>query len=219
MKKQLLLIITILCAIIALHAASAEIQVLTWGYAQPSQGHLVGDNWIIGGEEYVCSSDWNCTSFAACGVNYRKECLGVTDLNSCGAAFDGDLDDYEANCDWCDENPDLEVCSRERNNMYMLIWIPLMLGLFALVGAATLGKEHGAFKIALFMLSFVSTISATYIGSNIVSTTDSQVQTALGVTTNWMTWVFIVVVLYFLIYLIHKIFDTIGRNREQKLDY
>ena len=202
-------------------SASSGILVTTWGYRQPTNRNAsqqVGTIWLLGGRTAACTTIYACLNYSACGVNYRKECLVVTDI-TCGVAFTGDETDYNADCDWCDENPDLEVCSRERNNMYLLIFIPLVMGLFALIGAATLDQQHGAMKIALFMLSFISVIGAAYVGSNIVSTTDSQVQGALGVTTNWITWIFIIVVFYFLIYLIYNIFTTIGRQKEENLRY
>jgi 1-acyl-sn-glycerol-3-phosphate acyltransferase len=79
--------------------------------------------------------------------------------------------------------------------------------------------KHGAFKIGLFILSFLCVISSAYIGSNIIGTTDESVQNALGVTTNWMTWVFIIVVIYFLMYLFYAITTSIARQKEEKLKY
>ena len=178
----------------------------------------VGAAPLGGGDVPACVPDWNCTSWADCGVNYRKECLAVEDI-ACSSTFTGDETDYNEDCDWCDDNPTLEICSTERNNMYMLILIPLALSLFCLIGAATLNDEHVALKIGLFILSFLGAIGAAYIGSNIVSTSDAQVQTALGITTNWMVWVFIIIVFYFLIYLIYKMFDHVGRQKREKLEY
>lgn len=218
MRKILLVILLGMC-LIGIKTASSSMMILTWGSSQPS-GFLIGDTWLMGNgtAPFACVSTWNCTSFAACGVNYRKVCLAVTDL-TCARVFNGTISNYDAACDWCDENPTLEVCSRERDNMYILIFIPLLLGLFCLIGAATLGKEHPALKIGLFLLSFISVISATYIGSSIVGTADSGVQGALGITNNWITWVFIIVVIYFLIYLFYTIVTAIAKNKEEKLEY
>ena len=55
-------------------------------------------NWTISdGGLVVCTPNWNCSLFDDCTLNV-SECLAVTDLNTCGDMFSGNLSDYDEAC-------------------------------------------------------------------------------------------------------------------------
>ena len=45
-----------------------------------------------------CSPNWSCSSLDACSISNNRACLAVTDANSCGQSFGGNLSTYDVSC-------------------------------------------------------------------------------------------------------------------------
>jgi len=94
-----------------------------------------------------------------------------------------------------------------------LILIPIMFGFFCLIGAATLGEHHSPLRIGLFLLSFISIFGALYMGSMVLNADKATITEALANMTNWFTWIFVVIVLYFMIYLFYTLTHIMGGKK------
>jgi len=55
-----------------------------------------------------CISDFYCSKYGPCG-NYLKECLGVSDKQGCGKAFNGSISSYNLNCSINAQSPDVSL--------------------------------------------------------------------------------------------------------------
>lgn len=124
MKKQILFLIVFL---ICVAVARSEIEVVTYGYANPDEGQVWGDYWMLQYGEQLCSVSWVCGGYGDCSIYNRKECLNISDANSCGGNFTASLTDYNAACSWCDANPTMEVC--QQSKMYYVALAILYIGL------------------------------------------------------------------------------------------
>lgn len=107
------------------------------------------------------------------------------------------------------------------NNMWQgsLILIPVIFGLFCLVGAATLGKQHDVLRTALFLLSLITVLGSVYLSSVVIASSNPIVQNALGVTQSWIGYAIFVIVIYFLLYLIYKGFQLAAQKKQEKIEY
>jgi len=221
MKKQVIILIFVaILAILTVKPIKAEWMVVTYGSGAQDGGMQIGDNWLIQyNTESGCAVTWTCSAYGGCNMTDGQSCLAVTDTNGCGTTYNGTMSEFMQECGYCQQNPLLQICSGWTSQMYLLIIIPLILGFFCILGAATLGKEHDIIKIGLFLLSMISVTAALYLGSVIVGTTNPEVQAALGKTTYWIGWLIIVLIIYFLLYLFYKLVQTIGKNKEEKLEY
>lgn len=55
----------------------------------------------LGELEISCVPNWSCSSFANCSIANVSECLAVSDSESCGIGFTGNLSDYDESCIYC----------------------------------------------------------------------------------------------------------------------
>lgn len=103
----------------------------------------------------------------------------------------------------------------------IIILIPILFGLFMIIGAVSLGEDHAVLKIFLFLLSpvtiFVSFHFATI--SLIKYYTLSSLQQAVGNTTFWIAILFFVLISYFVIYTIWKAVEVAAQKRKERLNY
>jgi len=99
--------------------------------------------------------------------------------------------------------------------------IPLILGLFFLIGAVTLSDDHVPLKIALFLLSIPTFFVSMNIASVILSKYYgfSSLGDLLGETTQWVGIMFGVLVIYFLIYLFYTVINIAAEKKEARLKY
>jgi len=101
----------------------------------------------------------------------------------------------------------------------ILVLIPIIFGLFLLFGAASLGDEHTVLRIFMFLFApltiFVSLHFAMigvvkYLGL-------TELMESIGDTTYWLTWLFVLIISYFMIYFIWKMFDYNIKKKKDKM--
>lgn len=117
-----------------------------------------------------------------------------------------------------------EILSKDEGNKMILgiiILIPLIFGLFMIIGAATLGEDHNILKIVLFLFSPITVwVSFHFAMINIVKYYNlPELQEAMAGTTYWMAWFFFVLVSYFMIYTIWKWADNVAQKKKQRIEY
>jgi len=103
-----------------------------------------------------------------------------------------------------------------------IVLLPVMFGVFCIIGAVSLSQEHSPLKIALFLLSVVQFFNAFLYGSIIVNDINPEfieLQTLLATTTNWIGWIFAVLIFYFLIYAFYTMIRRIAQQKEERLNY
>lgn len=216
MKKQLIIITALL--VLAVVSVKAEYQVIAWGYSK-SSGNLFGQNWMIGGIIVPCTASWNCSVYSECNITDGLSCTSVIDLNSCGGNFTGDYGDYDDNCTFCDTHTTMSICEGRIMWDIAVILLPVIFGFFCLLGAIFMGKEHDVLKIGMYLLSLVSVLGSLHLASVVIGTTNSSVQSALGVSITWIGWILFVVIIYFLIYAIYKMGKSMQQKKDDKLNY
>lgn len=99
--------------------------------------------------------------------------------------------------------------------------IPLIFGLFMVLGASSLGDDHNSLRIALFLLSPISVfLSLHFAIIGIVKYYGMiELQDAIGSTTYWMGWFFFALITYFGIYAFYKAINTAAQKKEERLNY
>lgn len=109
----------------------------------------------------------------------------------------------------------------EANILLGIILIPLVFGIFLLVGAVTLGEEHGVLRIALYLLALLTVLASMHfamVGAvNYLNL--PELEGFIGTTAFWISVAFFTIVSYFMIYFILKIFKAAAQKREEKLEY
>lgn len=103
----------------------------------------------------------------------------------------------------------------------IIVLIPLIFGLFMIIGAATLGIEHNVLRIILFLLSPITIfVSFHFAMIGLVRFYGLfELQESIGSTTYWMAWWFFTLLSYFLIYFIWKWADTIAQKKNERINY
>jgi hypothetical protein len=157
----------------------------------------------------------NCTT-----LNFTSGSLGCTPsclFNTTSCTIYSPPASNTTSCNLTDVNSTITTIklNQERDTNMILILIPLVLGVFAMVGAVTLDKEHSAIKIALFLFAFVTVIIAAYLGSVIVGSAYPEIQNALGNLTYYGGIFTSVLVIYFLIYLFFKMVRHSAQEEDQ----
>jgi uncharacterized membrane protein len=111
----------------------------------------------------------------------------------------------------------------EENKMIVaiLILLPMILGIFLLVGAVSLSNEHPALKIALFLLSPTTFFISAHMGVQalIKFYEFNELIDTFGTTIYWMAIIFSVLVIYFLIYLFIKMVHHMAQKKKERLEY
>lgn len=103
----------------------------------------------------------------------------------------------------------------------ILILIPLIFGLFMLIGGVSMGEDHTVLRIFLFLLSVPMVWVSFHFGMiGLIRYYGLTVlQDVVGTTTYWMTWLFFVLVSYFIIYAIWKSFEVMAQDKEGRMKY
>ena len=102
-----------------------------------------------------------------------------------------------------------------------IILIPMFLALIFLLGSFFLGEDHVALKIFLFLLSIVPFFLSMHfamIGAVEFYEIDALKDT-IGNATWYISLIFVVLIIYFLIYFIYKAVHTIAQRKKEKLNY
>lgn len=101
------------------------------------------------------------------------------------------------------------------------LFIPLIFAAILLVGAASLGEDHPALKIFLYLLSFIPFISSLHIAALTAVRFYgwNDLQNYLGTITYWSGLIFIAIISYFAIYMIYKGFKAAAQDRKERLEY
>jgi len=107
----------------------------------------------------------------------------------------------------------------EAINMIPIILLPVIFGLFCLIGAATMGTQHDVLKTGLFLLSLVTVLGSVYLGSVMISTSNDAIQNALGITQTWIGYVIFAIIIYFILYMVYKGFQLAAQKKQEKLEY
>jgi hypothetical protein len=97
------------------------------------------------------------------------------------------------------------------------MFIPILLSILLLVGSAIIDKEHKFFKIVLFIASFIPVFMLLLF--NTVITDNSTLKDTLAGNTSEVTYIFIVIVAYFLLFIIYKVFSSIQAKKNEKYKY
>ena len=100
----------------------------------------------------------------------------------------------------------------------ILILAPLILGLFLLIGAASMSDEHIALRISLFLFSVITFFVSLHFGV-VALIKFPELENLVGTTTYWMGWVFAVIVTYFIIYAFYKLVHKAAQKKKERLHY
>jgi hypothetical protein len=103
----------------------------------------------------------------------------------------------------------------------VIILIPLLFAFVFMIGSISLGQDHTALKIFLFLLSILSYFSSAYFGIiNLIKFyVFPEMNEALSYTTIAIGFVFLFVLCYFLIYIIQKAIHAMAQNKKEKMEY
>jgi hypothetical protein len=103
----------------------------------------------------------------------------------------------------------------------IIILLPIILGIFFLIGAVTLNKSHWHLKIFLYLLSIITFFSSMHFGLlSVVKYFDfPELQNLMGTTTYWVGLVFYVLVSYFIIVFVIYMIHGMAQKRKEKLHY
>jgi hypothetical protein len=103
----------------------------------------------------------------------------------------------------------------------LLISLPLFFSLLLIFGAFSLSFEHTPLRIALFLLSFPPLFASFNLGAQAIIRFYNWVdfENTFIYTFRWMGLIYAVIIIYFIIYLIYKIFSTKKIGEIQELEY
>ena len=103
----------------------------------------------------------------------------------------------------------------------IIILLPLFLAILMLMGGIALSQDHVALKIGLFLFSFIMFFAAGHLG--VVAGANpgnfDLVQEALADWIYWISIVFGVMVLYFILYAIHMMVAKMANDKKEKMKY
>lgn len=104
----------------------------------------------------------------------------------------------------------------------IVILLPLLITIILLAGAWSMdSEEHGAFKTALFLASFLPFFASTYFASIVISYFYDMPEliTAIGDTTRWFGLFFFAVTFYIVIYTFYKLVTIAAQKKQERLRY
>lgn len=103
----------------------------------------------------------------------------------------------------------------------IIILIPLLFAFIFMMGSLSLGQDHTALKIFLFLLSLLSYFSSAYFGIiNLIKFyVFPELNEALSFSVIVIGFIFFIVLCYFLIYIIQKAIHAAAQNKQEKMEY
>lgn len=116
---------------------------------------------------------------------------------------------------------EVRVAEDDKMLIAVIALLPLILGFFFIIGAATMGEEHKSLRIFLFLLSIMTFFVSMHFGMiGLVRFYDfPELQETIGSTVYWIAWIVVVIITYFLIYLFYKIVQAAAQKKDSKLEY
>jgi hypothetical protein len=143
-----------------------------------------------------------------------------TEPFSCAALFNVSREgDYYVN----GSNSLLYNVSLEVNKTMLaaIIFIPIIFGLLFIVGSVSLGKDHPALRVGLYLLSFMSVISASHLAAMMVAKYYDFPELQQTLADNvWIYGLMVgVIISYFLIYFIAIAVRTAAQDKKAKFEY
>jgi len=123
----------------------------------------------------------------------------------------------------CDGSTREVRVKEDEDNMLLaaITIIPMIFGVFALIGAASLGDDHRVMKIFLFLLSILTFFTSLHFGLvNLVKFYDfPELEATIGTTVYWTGWIFAVIIMYFIIYAFYKVVEFARNKKKARLEY
>lgn len=109
-----------------------------------------------------------------------------------------------------------KVYEDNRMVIAIIILLPLILGLFLVIGASSMGESHPLLRIFLFLMSFISFIASMHIGLiSVVKFFDfPELEALIGSTTYWAVITFGLLIAYFSIYGIYVMVRAAAERKE-----
>jgi hypothetical protein len=102
-----------------------------------------------------------------------------------------------------------------------IMFIPFLFAIIFLIGGVSLGQTHGVLKIFLYLLSVPMVWVSLNIG--LIGLIEfyglSNIQNLVAEFTFWISVVYSVMITYFVIYAVWKMFDTMAQKKKEKLEY
>ena len=166
---------------------------------------------------------YNYSIFNTTGA--RLEFGNLTLLNDSVYYFNFTLEEGEYVVKLCDGAVrEVVVKPMEDNNMIigMIILLPMILGLFMMMGAWSLdAKVHAPLRIFLFLLSTVTFWVSMHFGllSLIQFFNFTALEDMIASTIFWSGWVFAIIIIYFIIYLIYILFKGMSKAKYEEIEY
>lgn len=169
----------------------------------------------------------DCTSFSYDILNLSGSTVSSGDLaNLSGNIYYFNFTESEGDyiVKLCDGTTrEVRVTSEDTGKMVIaiIILLPILLGLFMLIGAATLSDDHVPLRIVLFLLSIPSFWISMHFGmlSLVEFYGFTALQDSMGDVTFWTAVIFFTIVSYFIIYAIYKVFENMAEKKKERLRY
>jgi len=164
-------------------------------------------------------AEYNLTLYNESGINI----INITWGNFtpyCNATFNySDVGTYHYNSSI--ESGAITVVGDRSMIAAIIILIPLVLGLFLLIGAFSLSQQHTPIKVFMLLLSLLTIfVSFHFAMINVVKYMDfPELQNLIGSTTYWWAILFAVIVTYFIIYAFYVFIKSAARARQERLEY
>lgn len=103
----------------------------------------------------------------------------------------------------------------------IIILLPILLGIFFIIGAVSLDQEHKALKLFLFLLTVPMFFLSMHFGllALLKFYNFPELEEMMGTATYWVAWIFVAILSYFMLYLLYKGFHMAAQKKEEKLKY
>ena len=172
---------------------------------------------------YMSWSNWTNVT-GSCGNRTRNywdsnyaACCAITGLPT--DCIESDNQTWTGN--YTDTQTNACAIGGDTVNTAIIIILPMLLGLFCVIAAATMGgknKEHEALRIFLFLFSILTFFSSAHLAA-VSGTIPNAMLDAIGDTVFWTGLLFGVIVIYYLAYLWVKGVQTAAQKKREKLEY
>jgi hypothetical protein len=187
---------------------------------------LPGDNGTFTGFCNYCSWELNIIPTTVCQGSNETYNATVFDQNwiNCCNITGLDSDCYQDDTQNFNKTYYEVLQCEEEINMWelALIIIPLLLGFLFIVGSAVLGEDHTILKIFLFILALITPIISFQYAITIINYFEPALGSLIsdiGTHVIIISWVFVVILIYFVLYSTVKLLEYLARKKQDKLRY
>lgn len=103
----------------------------------------------------------------------------------------------------------------------IIILLPLLFAFILIYGVDKLSQEHNVLRLFAFLLSFICLFASFHFGMvAIIELYDLEVfQDLIGSTIYWITMIFFVFLIYFLLWILKNAFDLMAQKKKDKYNY